>query len=242
MYQDAENYMTPNRLKVLQRRAAANAAMKERLRRAAEAKAHGVLPATDPGHVVEEGVTLDDFLAGILFADGTVHIFDRAAQQHSEYARSVGRPNVDCGCAYGDDGWGFYLNEPSQTLQGYMVPEQFQPALAEVCKALLANVGRRHDSYVCAGCGERAVGNGCRYCNMSRSDSAWQDEQNAQRVSVPISYDDSDYDEVPALSPAQRAARKAQASRTPEQRRQAALKAAETRRRNKAARDRAGRY
>lgn len=241
MYQDAENYTTPNRLKVLQRRTAASARIKERQRRAAEAKATGVLSASDRGHVVEDGVTLDDFLAGILFADGTVHIFNRAVQQHADYAYKVGRPNVDCGSAYGDDGWGFYLNAPDHTLQGYMVPEQFHAALAEVCKALLANVGRRPDSYICAGCKERARGDGCRLCNMSRGDSVWQDEQDAQRVRVPISYSDKDYDEAPALSPAQRAARKAQASRTPEQRRQAALKAAETRRRNKAARIRAGR-
>jgi hypothetical protein len=243
-YSDAENVMTPNRAKLIQRRLAASKAIRARQQAAAQAKATGVLPVGHPSHVVEEGVVAGDFLAGILFADGAVHIFNRGAQMHSNYAANVGRPGVECGCAGGDDGWGFYLDEDDYSLQPYYVPEPFRAGVAEVVKALLASFPAPEPKkpWKCYRCRDWVDADYDYCCGTTRQDSDWFFHRDAaiscsdcgSAAVVDASGRCGNCAPADGLTRYQRAARKAQAGRTAEQRSASARKAVETRRRNAA--------
>lgn len=195
-YTDAENVWSSNRSRLIARR---NEASRRIAERAAEKAAKrlaiengGALPIGDPRHIVEPGLTTGDYIAGILFADGAVHLFDRIKRDHAKYARSIGRPGVMCGCDRGEAGWGFYLRDTEgQTFDPYRVPERFQAATEAVVKSLLAGLAgpRLGDRYRCT-CGRDAEGNGCTWCGLSRGDMEWFLEQEAkQATKVPVLVD-----------------------------------------------------
>lgn len=239
-YGDSENVWTPNRARVLERRMAATKrlalrASLEKARRAAVET--GVLDASDPGHVIENGARADTYLAGILYVDGTVHLFDRGRQMHSEYAASVGRPGVDCGCDYGDEGWGFYLND-DLTVLPYRVPDTFHARLKQVVAELVKELpGEVPQNWTCPLCGWHQRGDACIDCRKTRKDCEWEAERRDAPAPDPVPVvvrTTQATDFAVAQTAAQKrsnAAKRANASRTPEQRRAAARKAAETRRR-----------
>lgn len=134
---DAENVMTPNRRAAILRRLDAERRIREQRRATAHLRSHGALPPDHPAH--HRACALDCYnLAGILFADGAVHLFDRDDIMHMDYAWETRRTmDIESGASSGDDGWAFYVYRGGD-VEPYMLPEPFVPAVEEVVSALLS--------------------------------------------------------------------------------------------------------
>lgn len=130
-----ETYLTPNVARLLQRRNVANRKIAEARDLAARMSASGVLLPEDQAHRVESGLTRSDWIAGILFVDGSVHLFNRSRFMHSDYVRDIGADPIRDGIDRGSNGWAFYL-ESDGSVQTYMLPSDRVADVSDVVARL----------------------------------------------------------------------------------------------------------
>jgi hypothetical protein len=125
-----ENPLTPARRRWMTGRLEATKRLQQYEADQAILKFRGVLAAGDPRHVFEVQPNDLSQVGGVLFNDGTVHLFDRSRQMHVEYAREYGKPNIMSGASGGDEGWGFYINDGE--FARWCLPAEYEEAVREV--------------------------------------------------------------------------------------------------------------